>query len=244
MLGKFGETEVVDWGLARVVGRAEAGESAPPGETLRPAVGGGGAETAMGAAVGTPAYMSPEQAAGRWDVIDQRSDVYGLGAVLYTVLTSRAPIEGAHVIEVLERARRGQIPRPRALKPSVPRALEAVCRKAMALRPEDRYPSARALAAEVELWLADEPVRAYREPAMASLRRIARRHKGLVGSGMIALVLLVVSGWVVSLKTVEVITADAARKTYESQNIQLNKQNLRLQQEVRELRSKERADEK
>ena len=95
LLGKFGETLVVDWGLAKVVGRSEADAVDPISETtLQPQSGGSNeSETQMGSAVGTPAYMSPEQAAGRWNVIDHRSDIYGLGAVLYTVLTGKAPID-------------------------------------------------------------------------------------------------------------------------------------------------------
>jgi serine/threonine protein kinase len=78
LLGKFGETLVVDWGLARVVGRPEDVKAGPTVEgTLVPQSGSGG-ETQMGSAVGTPAKTSPEQAAGRWDVIDHATDVYGL----------------------------------------------------------------------------------------------------------------------------------------------------------------------
>lgn len=82
MLGQFGETLVVDWGLAKVVGRGEDERSTHSEATLRPVGDGSGDETEMGSAVGTPAYMSPEQAAGRWDVINAVSDVYSLGAVL------------------------------------------------------------------------------------------------------------------------------------------------------------------
>src|SRR5262245_45481251 len=82
MLGRFGETLVVDWGVARTIDRTEAAKAA--GEaTVRPTVDVAGDRTQMGAAVGTAAYMSPEQAAGRWDVLGPASDVYGLGAVLY-----------------------------------------------------------------------------------------------------------------------------------------------------------------
>src|SRR5262249_2546592 len=93
MLGPFGETLLVDWGLARVVGRApSAGAGASTEATLQPASASSQTETVVGTALGTPAYMSPEQAAGRWDVVDQRSDVYGLGALLYTILTGRPPL--------------------------------------------------------------------------------------------------------------------------------------------------------
>src|SRR5436309_14100797 len=147
MLGKFGETLVLDWGLAKVVGRPEEVRSAGAGETLVPAgADSGPSETAMGSAVGTPAYMSPEQAAGRWDVVAQPSDVYSLGAVLYTVLTGRPPLDKADWPQMQQKIQRGDFPRPREVKPDVPRPLAAVCLKAMALDLAARHASASALA--------------------------------------------------------------------------------------------------
>ncbi len=186
MLGKFGETLAVDWGLARPFGAGGAEPSATdPSPSLPDAEG-----THLGQAVGTPAYMSPEQAAGRWDVVGPASDVYGLGAVLYELLTGRRPVQGRDAADVLAKVRRGDFPPPRHGRPDVPRALEAVCLRALALRPEDRYAGARDLADEVEHWLADEPVRALREPAHVRLRRWARRHRPLVASLGTAAVLL------------------------------------------------------
>ena len=109
-------------------------------------------------------YMSPEQAAGRLDRLGPASDVYSLGATLYSLLTGRPPVEDRDVGSVLQQVQRGDFPPPRQVNAAVPPALEAICLKAMALRPEDRYASARALADDVEHWLADEPVAAYREP--------------------------------------------------------------------------------
>ena len=202
ILGKFNETIVVDWGLAKVVGRPEEGPVHNPEATLRP-VGESSSETQMGSAVGTPAYMSPEQAAGRWDVIDQSSDIYNLGAVLYTLLTGRPPLDGDNWPEMQQKIQRGDFPLPHTVKPDAPRALEAVCLKAMSLNPDDRYPSARALANEVERWLADEPVKAYAEPMMVRASRWARRNKFLVTStiaAMVTLIALAVSFWIVQLE--------------------------------------------
>jgi tetratricopeptide (TPR) repeat protein len=191
MLGKFGETLVVDWGLAKVVGRPEPAPAGGEG-TLVPESGSGSGETALGSAVGTPAYMSPEQAAGRWDVIDHRTDVYGLGAVLYTLLTGKPPLDKTNWPEMQQKIQRGNFPRPRQVKPQTPRPLEAICLKAMALDPPDRYPSVEALAADVEHWLADEPVAAYREPLPARARRWARHHRTLVGGAAVLLVAAVI----------------------------------------------------
>jgi serine/threonine protein kinase/tetratricopeptide (TPR) repeat protein len=193
MLGKFGETLLVDWGLAKVLGRPEgaAGE-----EAALYSSSGDGSATAAGTAMGTPAYMSPEQAAGRLDLLSPASDIYSLGATLYTLLTGQAPIRGDDTDELLRRASRGEWVPPRQVKKGVPAALDGICRKAMALRPEDRYATAQALAADVEHWLADEPVTAYREPLHRRLGRWRRRHPALAaGLAVLLLAVAAVGVW-------------------------------------------------
>jgi serine/threonine-protein kinase len=192
MLGPFGETLVVDWGLAKPVGRPEA-ERAGDEETLRPASASGPTPTQMGQTMGTPAYMSPEQALGRLDRLGPASDVYSLGAVLYVLLTGQSPFPNQEAGPILARVQHGDFPPPRAVQREAPPALEAVCLKAMALQPEDRYPSARALASEVEHWLADEPVAAYPEPWAARARRWVGCHRTLVTSAAAALIVAAVS---------------------------------------------------
>jgi tetratricopeptide (TPR) repeat protein len=184
MLGKYGETLVVDWGLAKVVGRAE-GEAAGERPPLRLS-GGDGLETEAGATLGTPAYMSPEQAAGRLDLIGPATDVYGLGATLYHLLTGQPPVQGDSAGELLRKAGRSEWPAPRQVNAAVPAALQAICLRAMAPRPQDRYASAQDVAADVERWLADEPVTAYREPWQDRARRWARRHRALTASAAAA----------------------------------------------------------
>ena len=178
MLGPFGETLVVDWGLAKPLGKSNGADDALPPWT--PSAAGAMDQTQAGAAVGTPHYMSPEQAAGRIDELTPASDIYSLGAVLYTVLTGRAPMSGSETREVMRRVIAGEFPPPRSVNPRVAPALEAVCLKAMSLRPADRYGSARALAEDVERWLADEPVSARSEPWLDRARRWIRRHQTAV----------------------------------------------------------------
>jgi len=179
MVGRYGETLVVDWGLAKLVGTPQDGAEA----TLRPASASGSSDTLPGSAIGTPSYMSPEQAAGDLERLGPRSDVYSLGATLYALLAGQAPIEGADIPTILDRVRRGEVPPPRQVNAKVPAALDAICRKAMAWHPEDRYATSLELAADIEAWLADEPVSAWREPLSVRARRWVNRHQRLVSGG-------------------------------------------------------------
>jgi len=184
VVGRYGETLVVDWGLAKATGKSDpsAGE-----RTLMPSSASGSSETLPGSALGTPAYMSPEQAEGDLDRLSARSDVYSLGATLYCVLTGRPPFTG-DVVDVISAVQRGDFRPPRQLDSNIDPALEAVCLKAMALRPADRYPTPRALAEDVEKWAADEPVTAWREPVSRRTRRWARRNRTAVTAASVALV--------------------------------------------------------
>jgi WD40 repeat protein/tRNA A-37 threonylcarbamoyl transferase component Bud32 len=192
MLGRYGETLVVDWGLAKAFERTEV-ELASGEDTLTPLSADDPSGTRMGKAMGTPAYMSPEQAAGRWDRVGPATDVFSLGAVLYALLTGQAPYQGRNIAEILLQVRQGAFPPPRQVKPAVSAALEAVCQKAMAPEPGGRYATALDLAAEVERWLADEPVRAYREPGSARRARWRRRHRTLLTAAAMLLVTAVVA---------------------------------------------------
>jgi serine/threonine-protein kinase len=194
MLGDYGETLVVDWGMAKPFARTEVEQSTDEATLMPPATEDTPeAETQHGQALGTPAYMSPEQAAGHWDVVGPASDIFSLGATLYAILTGQPPYRGRSQDEVLHRARRGQFPPPRQAKPDVPRALEAICSKAMALKAQERYATARELGADVEKWLADELVTAWLEPFTARVRRWMRRHRAVVTSTAAALVVALVA---------------------------------------------------
>jgi serine/threonine-protein kinase len=183
MLGEYGETLVVDWGLARLLDRLDSDQTTVQRPVAASAAG-GTAPTQMGQVIGTPSFIPPEQAEGRLDQMGVASDVFSLGATLYALLTGQPPYQGR---DVLGQARRADIVPARQRNRSVPTALEAVCGKAMAKRPQDRYPTAQALAQEIERWLADEPVQAYPEPRVDRLRRWGRRHRSVVWAGVVLL---------------------------------------------------------
>ncbi len=142
MLGKYGETLVVDWGLAKPLDQSDVGKAS--GETrLHPPSASGTAATQMGSALGTPQFMSPEQATGRLDQLSPASDVYSLGATLYNLLTGKTAFQERDLATLLSKVERGVFPSPRKLNPRLPKPLEAICMKAMSLRPAYRYPTPR-----------------------------------------------------------------------------------------------------
>ncbi|MBM4071877.1 MAG: tetratricopeptide repeat protein [Planctomycetes bacterium] len=232
MLGKYGETLVVDWGLAKVVGRSD---EPPPGDTtestlhVRLAGNSDTLGTQLGQAMGTPAYMSPEQAAGRGDV-GPASDIYSLGATLYHLLVGRPAFQEADINVLLAKVREGDFPPPRKLHRDVPRPLESICLKAMATRPEDRYTSALALAADIEHWLGDEAVSAHRETVLARAGRWLRRHRARAAS---AAIILVVCAVALSVSTIliglEQLETEKARKRAEHNFLEARKQGARAE---------------
>ncbi len=149
LLDEQGEPHVSDFGLAKQIADD-------------------GSLTESGAVLGTPAYMAPEQAAGSKRLVTTLSDVYGLGAVLYALLTGKPPFGGDSVMETLDRVRQQQPIPPSRLNPKVPRDLEIICLKCLDKDPQRRYPSAEALAAELRRFLGGEPIQA--RPVSASRR--------------------------------------------------------------------------
>ncbi|HBE71092.1 MAG TPA: hypothetical protein DDW52_23340 [Planctomycetaceae bacterium] len=158
-LDNFGQVLVLDWGLAKLETDGEiASRFALSGDLDDSAV----AQTIQGDVVGTPLYMSPEQAAGAMDDLDSRTDVYGLGAILFAILTGYAPHEkssrsksaNTKVSEFLEAIAKGETPRPSDLNPQVPRDLELICLKAMDKNRYARHESAQELASDIEAWIA------------------------------------------------------------------------------------------
>ncbi len=189
MCGRFGDVYLLDWGVARRVAEhgsasdeTERGQVAPASQ----------ARTLDGQVVGTPHYMAPEQAAGSAGAVDVRVDVYSVGAILYELLTGRAPYaeSGLTAEAVLQKLRAGP-PEPVAqLAPHANDELQAICDKAMARDVGERYPDAGALAADLRAWLEGRVVRAHRTGAAAELRKWIGRNRSTATIAMIALLLV------------------------------------------------------
>ncbi|VTR93501.1 serine threonine-protein kinase : Putative PAS/PAC sensor protein OS=Planctomyces brasiliensis (strain ATCC 49424 / DSM 5305 / JCM 21570 / NBRC 103401 / IFAM 1448) GN=Plabr_4306 PE=4 SV=1: Pkinase: PAS_4: PAS_9 [Gemmata massiliana] len=149
LLGDYGEVIVIDWGLAKQFGRAEVTAEAVNLDAVPQN------ETVAGQILGTPAYMSPEQAAGESDAVGPPADVYGLSAMLYEILCGRPPFTGANTVEVLKQVRSSAPLPPSEITPNVPTALEEICLKGLAKVPSERHASAEHLARAVRAWVSD-----------------------------------------------------------------------------------------
>jgi serine/threonine-protein kinase len=144
--------------------------------------GAGSEGTMQGQLLGTPAFMAPEQASGLLRQIDQRTDVYGLGAILYEILTGTPPFDGKITTEILRQVREEPPRSPRELNPKIDPALQAICLKALSKDREQRYASATELAQDVQRHLADQPVHACPDPLTRRALRWARRHRTVMAT--------------------------------------------------------------
>ena len=155
-----------------------------------------------GQAMGTPAYMPPEQADGRHDAIGPRSDVYSLGAILYELLTGRPPFAGETPMQVMRAVVEVDPVPPSRLAAGVPRDLETICLTCLEKVPARRYASAEALAADLEAWLSGEPIAARRTHWLGRCARRARRHPAAwtAGAAAILVALAAIIGAVVMLE--------------------------------------------
>ncbi|MDR2440456.1 MAG: serine/threonine protein kinase [Planctomycetaceae bacterium] len=176
MLGEHGETLVMDWGLAKPfthLGNDETYVSVIQQHNSEPRP----ELTMVGAIVGTPAFMSPEQAAPEESVVGPLSDVFSLGTILYYLLSGQTAFSGRSTQEVLNKVRAASPPRPSEIKPNVPLGLEAICAKAMAKEPANRYQSATELVDDLCRWLDGEPVKAQKETTYQKIRRWIHHHR-------------------------------------------------------------------
>jgi serine/threonine protein kinase len=172
MLGAFGEVLVLDWGVAKELKDppAPAGAGGDGKEPLRPE------HTMAGTVLGTPGYMAPEQARGDAKGVDERADVYALGAILHFLLTGRAPPPESS---------------PAEYGRSIPRPLRAICRKALAPERQDRYGSVVELAGDVADFLAGRRVRAYPEGVLGAALRIGAKYRTAIALVLAYLVMRV-----------------------------------------------------
>jgi hypothetical protein len=191
LVGDLGETVVIDWGLAKVVGEEE-----PPPESFEPFVptAGDSLKTQLGAVFGTPGFMAPEQARG--DDLDARSDVYALGATLYQLMAGKPPIGGTSATEMIATtATKRVVPILRAM-PSVPPELATIIDKALSFHADDRYSDASELAADVRRFTTGQLVGAHRYTRRQRIARFARRHRAALVVAAAAATAVAVLSWV------------------------------------------------
>lgn len=233
MVGEFGETVVLDWGLAKAKDRQDV-HADGMAETLRAMSLGGQDEitkTAYGQALGTPAYMPPEQARGRINEIDERSDVYSLGALLYELLTGKTPFTGATIDKMLKAAIEETPPLIESIAPGAPPELAAICRRAMQKEPKDRYQSARELADEIERFQSGALVQAHHYTFGQHLKRWAKKNKIFLATAAAALVILLGVGVYSYVSIYQALTetekarneAESARKESETARTEAEK---------------------
>ncbi|MFY9345452.1 MAG: serine/threonine-protein kinase [Planctomycetota bacterium] len=244
MVGRFGETYVMDWGLARVVSARDTStpESAPNLDTVRADIAGENAGspllTRTGDVVGTPAYMAPEQANGGADAGAPAVDVYAIGAILYHLLAGHAPFTAnagvATSDQILAAVRHGP---PPSVPASVPAELRAICDNAMARQPQDRYPTMLALADDLRAFLELRVVSAYRTGGLAELGKWIARNRALATSSLLLLVVLLVGSavttqlWLAAEDSQRHANANASRLAKELQRGEYRNARLALRLE-------------
>ena len=241
MVNRHGETVVMDWGMGKII--TDPSQLPEPASSVLfiPMSPGSGSQerTSVGTIKGTVTYMSPEQARAENDRLDHRTDVYGLGAILYWILTGQAP----HTKKALPDIQKNRFPAPSQVRPtlSIPRELEAICLKAMASQPEDRYQKAGQMAADLENFIAGEPVVALPENFVRRTERFLRKHARAVIASLLGLTLavlgLTLANVIISGQKKEI--ARQNRKLVENEE-ELNSQLEKIQKLVKDLTASRR----
>ncbi len=192
MLGEFGETVVLDWGLAK--GREKADPLRPTlPRNLRGLKGTNAPETMVGEVVGTPAYMSPEQAGGQVDLVNERSDVWALGAVLYEILAGQTPFRAPGVEALLLRVIQDDFKPVREVEANAPAELAAIAEKALRKAPDERYPNARALVEDVIAFQNGRQVGAYDYSAWDLLKKVVHEYRAAAIATLLITITVVVA---------------------------------------------------
>jgi WD40 repeat protein len=195
LLDQQGEPHVADFGLAKVLGRDSG-------------------ITVTESALGSPNYMAPEQASGHPTQLSVAADVYGLGAVLYELLTGQPPFQAATAVETMRRVVDEEVASPRQLNPAIDADLETICLKCLQKKPAARYDSAEALAADLERWLAGQPIHARPVGPVEQFTRWCRRQPALATALGLSLVLLLVVVVGTAIAGVRIARADRKATTH------------------------------
>ncbi len=211
IMDQRGEPQITDFGLARQIGATAGGLSDP----------------ASGA--GSPNFMAPEQASDRFGSIGPRTDVFGLGAILYYLLTDRPPFRGETLDDTIRAVTQLDPVRPRALRPGVPVDLETICLKCLEKRPGRRYQSMQEVTEELHRFLRDEPIHARRITQIERGWRFARRHPAISGLAAATFLLLLV---IAIGSPIAAYRIDQARQTAEIQQRRAEANELRVRRQL------------
>lgn len=254
MVGRFGETLVVDWGLAKVTGVPNKSTDEPPANQLGETTVSSDQETPMirsgtddatreGAAIGTPGYAPPEQLLGKSESIGVRSDVYSLGAILYELLTNTSPASGS-LAEITKQVTNSGIPTCISILPLVPKPIEAICMKAISAEYNDRYASAGLMRSDIEHWLDDEAVSAYAEPLFVRSKRWLKNHQTLASTllaiGCMTILGSVFVAYTVSQNNAKLILLNTALDQTNSQLVESNHREMLARNEAERREKAER----
>lgn len=196
MLGEFGETVVLDWGIAKIKSRRDLFKDQVQEkiEELQRENDSPDSKTREGGVLGTPHYMSPEQARGEVGAIDERSDVYSLGAVLYEILTGQTPYRGKSTHDILRKVMENRFEPVLEAVPDTPPELAVICEKALSKEAGKRYQTAMELAEDIHRFVTGTLVNAYKYSLREILTRYYRRHRAAMNTAAASLLILAISG--------------------------------------------------